>query len=193
MQAHAHPAMKAKTSLLIFALLSLSALAQEESLIERGQKVAAKAFGLMSQNLMREMTTGGPQKAIPFCNENVGDLTEKVAGETQTLVQRVSHKPRNPANRASAEELKLIESYASAIKAGEQVKARTVKNAQGEDVFYAPIVMTMDVCLKCHGAPEKEVAAQDMERIRQLYPADAATGFQLGEIRGLWKITFKKP
>lgn len=186
--------MKPLLRLIAVMLLPITGVAgQDASLLEQGQKVVARAFGLLSQNLMREMTAGGPAKALPFCNENAGDLAGKVSNDTGTVVQRVSHKPRNPVNQADAAERKMIEDYARQIKGGESVKARTVKGTDGADVFYAPIVMTMDVCLKCHGAPGTEIAMEDMDRIRALYPQDAATGFKLGEVRGLWKITFKKP
>jgi hypothetical protein len=32
---------------------------------------------------------------------------------------------------------------------------------------------------------------ENLALIRQLYPADEATGFSLGEVRGLWRIGFK--
>jgi hypothetical protein len=28
--------------------------------------------------------------------------------------------------------------------------------------------------------------------IRRLYPADAATGFKLGDLRGLWRVDFRR-
>ena len=44
------------------------------------------------------------------------------------------------------------------------------------------------LCLKCHGQPEREIAPSTMEVLRRLYPEDRATGFRLGELRGMWRV-----
>jgi hypothetical protein len=39
------------------------------------------------------------------------------------------------------------------------------------------------MCLKCHGQPEDDIALENLVTIRRLYPADAATGLKLGDLR----------
>ena len=57
----------------------------------------------------------------------------------------------------------------------------------------APILLAAPVCLQCHGSPEKDIAPATMAAIKKLYPEDKATGFQLGDLRGLWRVTFPAP
>jgi hypothetical protein len=64
------------------------------------------------------------------------------------------------------------------------------RDRAGRDVFYAPIVIPMDTCLQCHGEPGRDITEANLALIRSLYPDDAATGFRLGQLRGLWKVTF---
>jgi hypothetical protein len=46
------------------------------------------------------------------------------------------------------------------------------------------------MCLNCHGEPDKDIKPENLALIRRLYPQDQATGFQLGELRGAWRIDF---
>ena len=62
--------------------------------------------------------------------------------------------------------------------------------APGQTTFLAPILLSKELCLKCHGQPGKDIAPGDLETIRRLYPGDEATGFAMGELRGLWRIDF---
>ena len=43
--------------------------------------------------------------------------------------------------------------------------------------------MPSELCLKCHGQPEDDIALEYVVTIRRLYPADGATGFKLGDLR----------
>jgi hypothetical protein len=65
-----------------------------------------------------------------------------------------------------------------------------VTNPDGSTTFYAPIVIANPLCLQCHGTPEKDIAPATLEAIQKHYPKDQATGYQLGDLRGLWSVTF---
>ena len=45
-------------------------------------------------------------------------------------------------------------------------------------------------CLQCHGTPNQDIAPETLAAIQKLYPDDKATGFKLGDLRGLWRVTF---
>jgi cytochrome c553 len=47
------------------------------------------------------------------------------------------------------------------------------------------------MCLNCHGAPGKEIAAATVSKIQELYPDDSAVDFKEGDLRGVWHIVFK--
>jgi hypothetical protein len=50
----------------------------------------------------------------------------------------------------------------------------------------------MPACLQCHGQPGTDINEATMAQIKNLYPEDHATGYKLGDVRGLWKVTFKE-
>ena len=61
-----------------------------------------------------------------------------------------------------------------------------VVSHESQSTFYAPIIL-QDMCKKCHG-PKAEIT--NYEVIKKLYPDDLAFGYEQGDIRGMWSITF---
>ena len=57
-------------------------------------------------------------------------------------------------------------------------------------VYYKPIKTAMPACLNCHGTPGSDIAPATLEKIQELYPNDKATGYNLNDFRGLWRIAF---
>jgi len=157
---------------------------------ERGQAIAKEAFGILSGNLGRAITENGVNNALHFCSVHAAGLAGGVAQTNHVELKRVSHRARNPENRADVEELALLESFGTILKSSASVTPEVRTNAAGRLVFYAPITLNNPVCLKCHGEPEREVAVDTMTLIRKLYPEDQATGFKFGELRGMWRIEF---
>jgi hypothetical protein len=157
---------------------------------ERGPVIVKEAFAVLSGNLGRAIAENGVNDALQFCSVQAAGLAAGVARTNHVLLKRVSHRARNPENRADAEELVLLESFRTALKASAAVAPEVRTNAAGRFVFYAPITLNNPVCLKCHGDPEREIAPDTMTLIRKLYPEDRATGFKFGELRGLWRIEF---
>ena len=65
--------------------------------------------------------------------------------------------------------------------------ADTVVVRENEPVFYRPIRIGVDVCLKCHGDAES-LAPEVSDRLAELYPDDRATGFAMGDLRGAFVV-----
>lgn len=76
-----------------------------------GRQIVARAFGVLSSNLLAAIGRTGPAGALEFCSVNVGPLTAGLAPSNRVEIRRVTHKPRNPANRATEAELLLLEDF----------------------------------------------------------------------------------
>ena len=88
---------------------------------------------------------------------------------------------------------RTLEAFMAALAKGEAPKPQVITNADGIRDFLAPIVLGNPLCLQCHGTPGKDIAPETLAAIQKLYPDDKATGFKLGDLRGLWRITFPSP
>jgi len=131
------------------------------------------------------MKAGGPGSAVTFCNEHAMTLTNTLSGDYNCIIQRVSDKYRNPANKLSATDKKVLAKMISS-----KALNPVMISENGRMVYYKPIKIAMPACLSCHGSTGKEMDAKTLEIIRLKYPDDLATGYKEGDIRGLWKITF---
>ncbi|MGM0480259.1 MAG: Tll0287-like domain-containing protein [Bacteroidota bacterium] len=156
----------------------------------RGLSMALSTKKALGKNLMKAIEKGGAAHAVEFCNTRALPITDSMSAYHEARIRRVSDRPRNPSNRASDEVLQVIEQYKNALISNE--KPQPVVQEKGDSIqFYAPIV-TNNMCLKCHGQPEKEINLSTLEKIDSLYPSDEATGYEENEVRGVWNIIYKK-
>lgn len=159
--------------------------------LEAGQAITSRAFTLLSSNLVWAIANGGISHALPYCSDIALPLVTAVGDSNAVTLRRVTHKPRNPANRATESELAILNQFQTLVGQGQPPAPVVETNAQGAVSFFAPIVLNNPLCLNCHGQPGVDIAAEHTQLIRQRYPGDEATGFKLGELRGMWRVDFR--
>ncbi|PCI32789.1 MAG: hypothetical protein COB60_08780 [Flavobacteriaceae bacterium] len=157
--------------------------------IAKGKEITQKSFKLLSGNLMKQMKQGGPVQAIPFCNVKAIPLTDEIAKQEYVSIKRVSKRFRNEINKPSSIELGVIEDYKVALENGEMLSPVLLSQPTGKPQFYAPILINSK-CLVCHGTVGVEVSKATDSLIKSLYPKDLATGYKVGDLRGIWSVQF---
>lgn len=167
-------------------------VAEELPLIaEEGSKITGRTFSTLSSNLQQALKDSGVSYALSFCNAEAMPLTDSLSENFGVEIRRASHRPRNQDNRADSLELASIQKYISALEAGGELKPYTYSTKTGA-IFHAPIRIAGELCLNCHGRPGDDISEKDMETINNLYPKDEATDFAVGELRGIWSVSFPK-
>ena len=151
-------------------------------------KTSAKALKGRLQSAIRE---GGIENAIKFCSVEAMPLTDSLAEAHEVSLARVSHKNRNPANAADSFEQNLINRYQMAIRNEKELKPKLV-NKEDQTVYYHPIRIKNGLCLNCHGKRGKTLTESNYQLLRKRYPKGSAIGFEIGDLRGLWKVQFKQ-
>jgi len=159
------------------------------------QAAAAKAAvqelaGALQSELKSAIQSGGPVSAIEVCNTKAMPITQRVSDEQGLHVSRVSLKNRNPANRPNEWQTAVLEDFERQKSEGKEVGSLdwsdTVAVDGGREFRFMKAIPTGDVCLLCHGA---QLAPGVSEVLAELYPADKATGFAMGDIRGAFVVT----
>jgi hypothetical protein len=154
-----------------------------------GNDISGKAQGVLLANVSSAMQKGGPEYAIEFCNLQASSLIDSLSKANNCTISRVSVKNRNPGNNLKNEkERQLWDHYAEKLKSGNA--SDTLLRSEDALVYYKPIKTAMPACLKCHGAPGEDIQTATFQTIQELYPNDKATGYDLNEFRGMWKIAF---
>lgn len=161
------------------------------ALMEKGKRISSNLSGALLAKLSSEIQENGITEAIQYCSVNALPITDSISKAEQVKISRISHRNRNPLNAANSEEIELIKKYISQIETAGALTP-TIVTRDNKHTYYAPIVIAMPTCLKCHGKPDTDIDAQVMSTLNTIYPEDKATGFEMGELRGLFKIEFEK-
>jgi len=150
-----------------------------------------KATQTLVARLTTQLNAGGPVAAIGYCKVNALSLLDSVAqgqGQLRGLsIRRVSERYRNPADQPDSLEALALRQLAQTGKPFLQ------SDSDGNLHYYAPIVLKMDLCLQCHGKPGTDIAPATLAALQAAYPTDKATGYQLGDFRGMWHLVQRSP
>lgn len=157
---------------------------------ERGLKYALATKSELGKNLIGTIQKKGTLAALEFCNEKAYPLTDSMSVVYNATIKRVSDKPRNIKNKASAKELQYIKAFKTTI-ANKEEPQPIIEETESLVNFYYPIT-TNTLCLQCHGKPKKEIKRETLKSLKALYPNDKAIGYDVNEVRGIWSITFDK-
>lgn len=164
----------------------------ESAVREKGRAIAAQAFGVLSSRLGKAIADAGLTNAIQFCSVHGITLTSAVGVTNEVVLRRVTHRPRNGQNRADTNELELIRYFENELNKGKTPEPIIATNRTGFYTFYAPILVSVPLCLSCHGQPGRDIQPEVLEQLKISYPRDEATGFSLGQVRGLWSVDFRR-
>lgn len=148
------------------------------------QLLAAKLRVALKETLAAK----GAAQAISACSEMAPNLAQQIALEKGARVTRVSLKPRNPLlGTPDAWEQKALLDFEARKKQGEDISkmevVAVVDEPQGRFFRYIKAVPTEGACINCHG-PSQGLAPDVKQFLKQRYPHDLATGFNVGDIRG---------
>ncbi len=174
-----------KQALLISLLLSSLLFSKEidQDIVKTGEKLSKELLTQLGSKLSHEIKTNGLMKAAEFCNSNALTLTEEVnLRQVQGVsVKRISLKERNAANAPTPDEAAVLESMQKMLE-DKSLPAYIVEEKNKIYKYYKPLLITKEVCLKCHGDIRKNT--QLNEFIKEYYPQDKATGYKMGDLRG---------
>jgi len=136
--------------------------------------------------------TAGVSGAVYVCAEKAPEISTFYSGLTGLTVRRASAKNRNPLNAPNEYETKALEILSSRpAAAGDEYYEWTDEN--GAKIFrYVKAIKIVSPCLNCHGNPEK-MSPELLTSIADKYPEDMATGFKVGDLRGVFTVSLEWP
>lgn len=167
-------------------LLLLAVLSQAPAEAAKPAREALQPFKVALKGALTRALEVSPVAAIDVCSKQAPALAlaHSVKGAT---VGRAAVRRRNAANAGPA----WVQAPMAAL----------AKEPSGSDAFrvvalpggrtgYAEAIWVQQPCLACHGeAPSAEVQAA----LKAQYPKDEATGFKLGDFRGVFWAELDAP
>lgn len=171
-----------KFKLIIVVLFSGVALANNF------EKEAKEYLMPFKKSLMGKLKGGmkkGAVHAVGMCNLEAPKITAK-SNEGKFAIGRASNKFRNPKN-APQKWMKDVLSEYEKSNGKNMLPAKVIKLNNNEMAYVEPIYVK-GLCLSCHGV---SVAKPVQEILNNKYPNDKATGYKLGEFRGMFWVKSK--
>ena len=164
---------------------------EKEEYTLKGKEIAQASFKALSSELMAQMKSGGPALAVPFCKEQARPILNEVASKYNVTIVRSSDQLRSCKIEPTERELDIINNYKQTILENKELKPIIEIDVTNKKHFYAPIIVKAN-CLVCHGKVNETMSVKTDSIIKLTYPFDIATGYNEGDVRGVWSITFNE-
>lgn len=157
-----------------------------------GNQIAVATKQTLGKNLQDAIQDGGIENAIGFCNLNAMPLVDSLNRKFGARIRRVSSRVRNPEDRPVGVEQEILEAYEYQWQDSVALEENIQVVNENEYLFTKPILVDNALCLYCHGKPSNGLTAETEQFIKSKYPDDEATGYEIGDLRGMWSITIPK-
>lgn len=153
---------------------------------DKGMQLVSETQKNLGSNLVKAINEGGTIHALEFCNIKAYPLTDSMATALKAHITRVTDQPRNPDNAATERQLTYIRSAKQTLASGNNINPE-ISVVNGRVTGYYPII-TNQMCMQCHGNEKGQIDENTLAKIKELYPNDLATGYEVGDLRGIWVV-----
>lgn len=183
------------TSALLMATIGLHASSHADEYVPDWLAKSRSLAQQLGTELKGELTAAigksGPTGAIDVCRTRAPEIASKLSRESGATVSRTALKVRNPANAPDDLQRAVLEQFAADLASGrveQPLEAAVEINRAGAiERRYMRAIPTDALCLTCHGA---QLAPDVAAAIAKAYPDDQATGFETGQLRGAFSVTW---
>tara|TARA_B100001059_G_C17836057_1_gene588186 strand:- start:1394 stop:2098 length:705 start_codon:yes stop_codon:yes gene_type:complete len=160
---------------------------EEKQALVKGAKTQIMALGgALTATLKQGIKTNGHAASVQLCNLQAPAITKSVSSEggfTDWTISRTSLKLRSPANAPEGWVEQVMKDFEQRKANGEMAKDIAHTEVRDGKFYLVKAIPTKAGCLACHGS---NVAPDVKARLTELYPNDKGTGFNVGDIRGVF-------
>jgi hypothetical protein len=157
--------------------------------LTRSRQLAQQLGTELKAELSSALASTGPTGAIQVCRTRAPEIAAQLSRESGAVVSRTALRVRNPANAPDVLQRAILEQFADDLAAGRTempLEAAVEINRGGKIEHRYMRAIPMDaMCLACHGP---QLAPEVASAIAKAYPADQATGFEQGQLRGAFSV-----
>lgn len=158
---------------------------QEDTRVERSRELATTLQQTLGARLSTAISAGGVIGAIDVCNVDAPEIADRLSAGAGARVGRTSLRVRNPANAPDDKARSTLESFELEWQRDKGAPPESFVVGTDGSARYMRAIPTQALCVACHGPA---LAADVAAAIAARYPADRATGFEVGTLRGAFII-----
>jgi hypothetical protein len=164
---------------------------QKAEIVEMGKSSAAVLMKDLKAHLMEALENNDIVEGFEACAAIAQPLTADVEEKLPqgVKIKRTSFKFRNPLNAPDEGEKEALQYFEKRFEEEGELPSNYIQaiEGNGEYRYYEPLTVA-ELCLRCHGDAEA-FDPQVRESLAENYPDDKATGYKLGDFRGLTRVS----
>jgi hypothetical protein len=185
-----------KRAITVFLTLAVTygvSFAYDPEALEQGRKAARFLNETLRKKLVSTVVDSGPSAGVVVCMYQAQALSAEAERNLGVRVKRTSLKIRNPINAPDDYEKDLLSRLADRHRRGklppEILEERPVGGKR--EYRYAKPLVVGSFCLTCHGKVG-EIPPDVRRELEIRYPGDNATGYEVGDLRGIVSVTIPR-
>lgn len=175
--------------LMLAGVLLAHAEAPQES-VARARQASGELGRTLRGRLEAAVQSHSFTGALAVCQDEAPALAKEVSTRLGVTVGRTALRVRNEANQPDPWERVGLAALQGQLDAGVEPAQAEVVEVFPSEVRFLKAIVTDPVCLVCHGEVLDPGLQQDLLR---RYPADSATGFKAGQLRGAFTVRIPTP
>jgi len=158
-------------------------------MFEQGEQITNLAQKTLGGALKKALQVGGVAEAIPYCNVSALPLTDSIGEIEGYSLRRTALRIRNPKNEPNEMETRHLKRYQTMLESGDSLVPQ-IEALAGNQFLYTRPILVQGMCTTCHGEVGGSIKQDDYALIQKHYPTDSAVNFAVGDLRGMWSVTF---
>lgn len=171
---------------------TVEAETSDEAYIAESRATVLALKNNLSQELRTAIQNEGVPAAIEVCQSVASPITDNVTAEDPKIsIARTALRYRNPTNAPDEASAAIMQDWTRRNETGGPAPAPVVTRGDQSVIVHHPIMLQEAACLMCHGDPDT-IAPEVTQALQTLYPDDAATGFEIGDLRGAFRVEFMR-
>lgn len=176
---------------LSIALFACASVTASDPLLPDSQDLVREFGSTLQSELKLGLSEGGPVGAISVCSAKAPQIASDLSRRSGAKVRRTSLRYRNPANAPEPWEAEVLRQFELASSTFDStVPPEYFARAEDGSARYMSVIRVGPVCLACHGESlTPEIAA----KVDADYPHDRARGYEVGDVRGAFSISWPAP
>lgn len=156
--------------------------------IRKGSSDLDKYITPIAEQLRMAAEMGELDSAMNICSEYAASII-KLQNEAHGWdVRRTALRPRNVANAPEDIDIEIMNEIEKRIQTGEIIGPGSRLMDDNSVKVFQPIIAE-NFCLPCHGVIDRDIKREIYTKISEKYPDDAATGYNTGDLMGIWIYT----
>ncbi len=163
----------------------ISKQSSKDALVVEAKSLIGKFADSLKAELGHAIQTGGLKQGIVACQVKAPEVTHSLS-QDGWHVARTSLKLRNPKNAPDEWEREMLLQFEKRLASGEAFDKLVAVQHSDTQFKLIKAIPTGALCLSCHG---EQLPPEVGEALREHYPDDKATGFEVGEIRGAFVVS----